>query len=448
MSLLSILFGRPAAQTDPVAQAAACANLDEMHGFLNHWSGYAREAAIGRVVSLRGEGAVAAVLPRLNDHVPQVREAARRAIQTLLPFAGHNDLLACLGFTWRLRQFSRTDHSGWISSAQRELAVLLSIEQLFEALESSDPLIARGSFHMMLELELVPPAELLVRTIACRNDIVIARLAAQLTMDLPEAERSFVAHAGIRSRFGVVRTLALRALLGCSPNADTIAFAALLETQGSARSYAQYFLRLRGVDIAGFYRTVLEDETAKTSAICIALTSLGNVGTVGDVSLMRTFTRAKASSIRGAAYLAWLKLVPSEKDEIAHAALSDESRANRKIAASIAVRHGAYVPFERVREILQNRPDASVLLSFARLRKWDWIETLAHLGKEASQESPEWDDLSEELARWLAHAGQSYELPAPAQRARILDREAIAVLEKLCRRSRDVLHYELGLISQ
>jgi len=449
--LFTTLFGRAERKRPPdgpVQQASACADLEEVKAFLIHRSGYAREAAIARVVSLRCDGAIPAIMPRLNDFVPEVREAARRAIQTLLPFAGHEDLLSVVGFTWRMRHFSRLDHSSWISSAQAELAGRLTLDQLREALCSRHPMVARGSFFMLLERQLMPQLELLTLAVESGRDIVMSRQAAQLALSLPVEGRISALRAGLKSHFGVVRTYALRGLLDCAPDAVEIARGALLDTQGSARSFAQFYLRQKGVDLAAFYRAVLQDKHAKSNQACMALAALGSMGAREDIALLQEMCKSPLPSIRGAAYLAWLKLAPSDKDAIALAALSDGARASRRLAAQMATRQGAYIPFEQVKEILHGTSDLPAMLAFARLRKWDWLETLALEGMRADHGSLERDALHIEMARWLSHAGQSYERPDKQQRDRLLAPEIVQSLERLTGGRRDVLHYELGLIAK
>jgi len=451
MNLFTALFGRAESRhlpDDPIRQANACETVEELRVFLAHRSGYVRETAIGRVVALRSDGAIPAILPRLNDYVSEVRGAARRAIETLLPFAGHEDLLAIVGFTWRLRYFSRLDHSSWIASAQAELAGRLTLDQLRGALCSRHPMVARGSFSMLLERELIPRIELLALAVESGKDIVMSRHAAQLALSLPVEGRIAVLQAGLKSHFGVVRTLALRGMLDCAPDSLEIARGALLDTQGSARSFAQFYLQKNGMDLADFYRGVLQDKHAKTNQVCMALAALGSMGASADIPLLLKMGKSPFPSIRGAAYLAWLKLAPSDKDAIALAALSDDSRANRRLAAQMATRQGAYIPFERVKEVFQGRSDLPVLLAFARLRKWDWLETLAFESMQAAPGSIEWDTLHIERMRWLAHAGHSYALPDKQQRARLLAPAVVKSLERLFGARRDDLHYELGLIEK
>lgn len=448
MSLVSFLFGKSDQDPkpdDPVQQALGCAGLEELKHSLGHRSGYVREVAIERVVSLRCEGAIPAVMPRLNDHVWQVRDGAKRAIQTLLPFAGLDDLLAFLGYTWRLRHFSRCDHREWIAAVQSDLARQLTIGQLREALASDALFVVRGSFFLLLERGLVPRAELLALAIASRSDVFIARHAAGLASSLPVQERIIVLEAGMRSHFGAVRTLALRGLLECAPNADDVARGALLDTQGSVRSSAQYHLRNSGFDLAVYYRAVLQDPAAKVHVSTIAIAALGSLGTAEDIALLRKWSASPYPSNRAAAFLAWLKLAPADKDDIAISALVDESRSVRKLAASMATRQGAFIPFERVRELLRGKRDLAILFAFARLRKWDWIDTIADEAMQSEPGSREWGMLLVQMERWLRHAGQAYELLTEAQRERLSSPEVLLKLERLSGSNRATLRHELGL---
>jgi HEAT repeat protein len=391
---------------------------------------------------------LAAVMPRLNDHVYQVRDAARRAVETLLPFATSDELLGFLGFTWRMRSFSRVDHSEWISKIHLELSESLTVDQLLDALRSDNPMVARGTFCMLVQRDLIPTAELLKFAIESRNDIVVARQAAQLALSLPPAERESVLRAGMHSHYGPVRTLVLRGLLEFAPDALEIAHGMLLDAQGSVRSVAQFYLRKNCVDLASYYRNVLRNLDSKTNLTCIALAALGNLGGEDDVRSLQEKAESGFPSVRRAACLAWLKLVPADKDVIALALLSDDSRLNRKLAASMATRQGAFIPFERVREVLKGKHDLTVLLAFARLRKWDWIETVASEALRLKEGSSEWEILVNETRNWLAHAAQSYEIPGKPQRERLLSTEVVQALERLCGRDHSVLRYELDLISK
>jgi HEAT repeat protein len=451
VSIVTFLFGKAAPDVrpaDPVRLASSCTSLEDLKEFLGHRSGYVREAAIGQAVSLRCEGAIPAVMARLNDHVSQVRDAAQRAVQTLLPFAGQGDLLAFLGYTWRLRHFSRWDHSAWIAETQSELAKRLSVAQLCEALRSDSLFAVRGSFYLLLDRGLVPRAELLALAIESRRDVLMARQAASLALSLPVHERIAVLQQGMRSHFGAVRTLALRGLLECAPNAEQIARGALLDTQGSVRSSAQFYLKKNGIELAAYYRAMLRNPVARAYVPCMALAALGSMGSSEDIALVRDHLDSPYPSIRGAALLAWLKLAPADKDSIAAAALRDESRAIRKLAANLATRQGAFIPFDRVKELLHGKRHLAVLFAFARLRKWDWIETIAIEASHCEQDNPEWNTLVVEMERWVRHAGQSYERPADGQRERLLAPETISTMEKLCKWNRNALRYELGLISK
>jgi len=428
-----------------VLQAQTCTSLEQLKEFLNHRSGYVREAAIGRAVSLRSEGAIQAIMPRLNDHVWQVRDAAQRAVQTLLPFAEQEELLTFLGYTWRLRQFSRWDHSAWIAANQARLAEQLTVAQLREALRSESLFAVRGSFFLLLERELISLVELLALTIETRSDILMARQAASLAQSLPVQERIAVLQQGMCSHFGVVRTQALRGLLECASNADEIARNALLDVQGTVRSSAQFYLNKLGFDLAAYYREILRNPDAKAHLSCIAIGALASIGAAEDLALVRSWTDSPYPSVRSSAFQAWLKLAPVDKDVVAVAALGDESRAVRKLAASMVTRQGAFIPFERVKELLSGKRDLSVLFAFARLRKWDWIETIASEAMQCEHGSPEWNALTVEMERWVKHAGHSYERPVEAQRTRLLSPEVMSKLEKLNKWNREALRFELGL---
>jgi hypothetical protein len=112
MNILTALFGRKAppprvdsarpvdpysAYIDTMAKdAGMCASAAALIPYIGDSSGYVREAAIRRCVELARPECLGAVAGRLNDWVPQVRQVARTAVMTLMPFAPTAELLATL----------------------------------------------------------------------------------------------------------------------------------------------------------------------------------------------------------------------------------------------------------------------------------------------------------------------------------------------------------------
>ena len=450
MNLFTSLFGRAAAAQypgDPVLLAGRCASLDELGEFLSHRSGYVREAAVARTVQLRGAGALQALMPRLNDWVPQVRDAAQRAVLTLLPFAEPEEWTACLGQLWRLRQKSRWDHSRWIAQLEIELAARLGVARLRAAVQGADPLMARAAFQLLRAGDMLSEGELLEMAIGTRFDIVTAVQGVRLALAAPPALRQPLLQQAMGSQFGAVRTLALRGLLALEmPGAEGLALQALADAQGSVRSVAQYFLQRAGFDLAGHFRRQLGDAALGRRQACIALGALAALGGADDLPLVRRWSGSALPSVRGAALRSWLRLAPGDKDGIALQALADDSLGNRKLGARMVSHHGAFIPFERIQEVLQARAEITVLLSCARVRKWDWLQALATQAAGIDENDANWPLLATELARWLRDAHNAYDQPAPQQAAALRSPALVAALERLCAGNdwqRDTLHLEL-----
>ena len=418
----------------------ACTSVAEIAELLGHWDGYVREAAVKRAAVIGGAGAMAAILPRLNDWVPQVRDAARSAVLALLPLASSDEQLGCMACIWRLRRFSRWNHEEWIARARVELARVLDLGLLLSTLNSTDPLLARGSFQLLLEGQLVPLSELLEIALASRVDVVMAVQAAHLALGAPGDERDRLLRRALGSRFGTVRAVALRGLLEHAPDAVALARNALLDVQGAVRSFAQYYLRQNGQEPAAFYCDLLRNAGAGRREVCIAIAACS------DLALVRARIASHFPSVRSTAYTAWLRLAPNEKDDIARHALSDDSRANRALACRMITRLGAYVPFEVAMEILRDRKDLPAVLALARQRKWDWLETLVREAWRVDEGGIEWKLLEHSMRDWLNHARRAYERPNDAQKARLAKPTMVGTMERLLERSETsmpMLHYEL-----
>jgi hypothetical protein len=80
--------------------------------YLFHSNGFLREAACEAITSLNGSAFIlCALYARANDWVPQVRTAARKALERLLPTADHPTLIAALPtLMFRISEWERLDN--------------------------------------------------------------------------------------------------------------------------------------------------------------------------------------------------------------------------------------------------------------------------------------------------------------------------------------------------
>ena len=88
---------------------------------MSHYSGYVREAAVGRAVELGCSSFLGSIAERVNDWVPEVRRAATNALLTLLATVPAEHFVSLIPRLRGLMLATRTDHRSWLFEFERRL---------------------------------------------------------------------------------------------------------------------------------------------------------------------------------------------------------------------------------------------------------------------------------------------------------------------------------------
>lgn len=400
-----------------VAYVAKCDSAADLARMGANSSGYVREAVIKRCVELRDPALLPLVAARLNDWVKNVREAARRAMETLLPLMPASALLEALRTVLDLARMSRTDHSQWQARYENLLVQTLSAEDFVEGVQSGDMRTARACFAILARHRLVAPGRLVAIGMAASEDIVLAQQALGCFERLPEDQREPLYIAAMRSPFGAIRASALRFVLAreTEENREAIAMDALFDKHWSARALAATYLRASGFDLRGYYRDVLLNPSAHTAHVQIALMALAGAKDASDLVLIKGFIEAQVPAVRRTALAAWLMLKPDDKDLIAVEGLRDASPAVRRFAGHVIQRRGAYVPLDVIRSHLARHGDWARLLSLSQVNKWDWLESIVLAAIDIESNRLDMGSLRSSLRSWRVCAGSRYESPTVRQ---------------------------------
>ncbi|QKY05285.1 hypothetical protein G3257_25560 [Janthinobacterium lividum] len=404
MNIFKMLFGAKTA-TAPANQLLPAAPHEQssLEGELGHYSGYERQAALERCAALDRTDLLPLVVVRLNDWVPAVRHAARATMQRLLPLTPGPQLLQILPKVLRLREMSRSDHADWLQHFERSILELLSVQDLLDGVCGKNVHVARSCFYMLHQHGLGDPAQYIGMALATRGDTVLATQALRLCASTaPEVQTALYLKA-MSSPFGRIRTSALLSLTQAPGGQDmrTLAQACLLDAQASVRYLAVACLQTMGEDARISYRTILTSPGSSTQAIRVSLLSLGSLRKPEDLELIRTFTQSKMPSVRLAAYTAWFKAAPSDKDAITLQAASDAAPGMQKFAWQMVSHQGAFIPFATLHPLLEARGDHDLLLRYASANKWQWLSTIAHLAMAHAPHRPSHTRLHHELLRWI-----------------------------------------------
>ncbi|WP_028104829.1 hypothetical protein [Pseudoduganella violaceinigra] len=405
-------------------------DLAELEEQLGDYSGYVRQAAVERCLELSLPGTLPLVATRLNDWVPQVRDAARAAVLAMLADASPEDQCAALQIVGALRNANRTSHAEWISAFEDILLSSAGEDGIWDWYVAAPNKLARICFEILLKRSSRILPKMLANGVSSRRDIVIACRSAQIARELPVSEGLPVLRIALNSQFGAVRRIALQALLA-NGGAGDLVLDYLLDMHGTVRGIAMSHLREQQFDLNAFYRSALLDSAQRPTTHRIALLSLASLGSSGDLALVKEYTNAAASRLRGAAYAAWMRLAPNEKDELMLRAFSDRSPLVRKFARQVLEKHGGYASFPDLHAAIGANEYLLGLMFTVRGHKWNWLEAISLVARDIAPGSPLEKDLAAELLHWISSARWSRLRPIGAQAQSLSDPVTVQRLERL-----------------
>lgn len=392
------------------------------------YSGYIRQAAIARAVKLGHPEFLPALAARLNDWVPQVRDAARSALITLLPMMPQDAVLTILPALAGLHNAGRHDHAAWLETFERVLLQHVEPRFFADGVLGGERKVARACFDLLLRRSIIDTASAI--EIGLKSDDIANGLrAAHAIATLPFDAREMPCKAALLSRFGAVRAIGLRGYLhGTGTDKYEKAMERLLDQQSTVRTVAMMWLAANHGDARAYYRQVLESPASSTLHLRISLAALCTFRQRDDAGLVTTFVPHQIVAVRAAAYAAWLKLAENEKDQIALKALGDDSERVKKLAMEMVERHGAYISFASACDVLNGQNDWSRLMRLGGNGEWDALEAMT--GIAPSAETQFRAQLHCELISWM-RLPQIYARPTAAQAAFLRSEQATVALAAL-----------------
>jgi len=415
-----------------VAAALETDSALEIAEWSRHYDGYVREAALIRAVELRSPELLAAIVERLNDWVPQVRHAARNALLTLVPLLPADAVLHTLPAIDRLRHATREDHSAWIRRYELAIIEQLGAELIIDEAQGGMAELARPCFRMVEEHALLPLDRLAELVLKAGQDFGTSLAASRIARLLGPGRRNDLAELGFRSRFGAVRTAALRELLSSpDPERDILAEQALLDPQSSVREVAMWYLKQRGTPADRIYAaTLMEGQTApRTARICLA--SLATCGNPEHIPLIKRYAKVRHARTQANAVLAWVRLDPEARDEIVMFALKSEVPRVRKLALVLLSEFGAFIDLDEAIRLANDKSDHVLALALARKAPWTWLATILDLSARYGAAAPMQEQLAAELHQWNSESFRIFLAPTTNQVRTLTSGSARATLSSM-----------------
>lgn len=406
--------GRAAALHDPAALVGVATF---------HSSGYVRHAAVLALDAMPGYLGIPYLLVRLNDWVPPVADAAKRAI---LRRTGDwaSTWVECLPLVTRLGYATRREHVEVIDAVFSTLKRRKNRAVLEAGFASQDRATRRVCYRLAREVSTEDALASVVMR-ALQSDDQTVRLAAMrdAASRLVGDPLGRVLAQAERDAFAPVRRVALEVGVERFPESaiDRVR-RALLDGSAPVRELARYLAtkHVPSLDVAALYR---EQLTAPVD-VAAAVTSLAGIAETGgqeDAARVSSLLTHPRAAIRAQAIRALGKLDPETYASVFVASLSDASPRVAHAARSVLEQHPAFLDYATISALVRHgaypHSRADALRLGSTLGKWAslvfWLEA-SQTGEAALVETAR-----ERIAQWLARANFRYTAPRASEISRL-----------------------------
>jgi len=211
-----------------------------------HYNGFVREVAVRELIRDCSPEALVALIERLNDWVPQIRDLALSGLNNYLNPAQAPALLYALDSIMALAARQRVDHAPTYTAARTVLQSPEIRDKVFANFLTRQGKAARYLFSLLLETDFDP--ERLLRSALAHRELTVRLAAVSVCQDLSPAQASPLLIEALSRPGAKVRVNILRALLPLSDDPGQLLRMALLDPSPSIRSLARWAAPRHGVD--------------------------------------------------------------------------------------------------------------------------------------------------------------------------------------------------------
>jgi len=212
----------------------------------NYRNGFVREVAVRELIDRPSPGALVALIERLNDWVPQVRDLAKAGLARYLSPTHVPALLFALEDFMALALRHRADHAPTLKAVR---AVLQSVEadnEVYTSFLTRQGRAARYLFTLLLEKD--GDRQTLLRDALAHRELTVRLLAVTACHELPNVRAVPLLREALLRPGAKVRVCVLRALLPLLENPQPTLCTSLLDASPSIRSLARWVAPSHGVD--------------------------------------------------------------------------------------------------------------------------------------------------------------------------------------------------------
>lgn len=211
-----------------------------------HHNGFIREVAVRALCSLHSPAALVALIDRLNDWVPQVRDLAAAGLSHYLKASQAQALLFALEPLMGLALRQRADHGPTLMAARAALQSPGVRDEIHANFLTRQGKAARYLFALLLEKDTAPEA--LLRDALAHRELTVRLAAVSACQALPAAQASPLLMTALARPGANVRVCVLRTLLPLLDDPQPVLRKALLDASPSVRNLARWAATAHNVD--------------------------------------------------------------------------------------------------------------------------------------------------------------------------------------------------------
>lgn len=439
--------GAPPAN-DPASHNHSIAPLEmsdaseaQLINFARDYNGRLREAAVRELVRFTTDGAFQAIVERLNDWVPQVRNAAQKSLESFISPDCVALILRSLRGIMALYGRGRTNHSPYLLRFAEILRTPAARVQVLRHVLACSGKEARYLLDLLTaDGEMGEEClQIFVRHLDCVVRLKVVRLCSAQ----PDHHRAILeqlrqdGHPRVRRE-----VLSIQWSLCDEVARESLLRWALLDRAGSVRGIAVWYARKSNFDLHTFAEQTLTENPLENSARVSRLWLLTNLKMQAGFDLACSELESDCASVRSAALTCLVALNRDAADIYVARALIDPSNKVARLArlvifrGQVALTHAQFI--EAIRTLSSSGAEGRAISTCLLMSIWGRLEGLL-ISLQESRSAETVQLVKTELLRWERKQGCS------AIRLDAVERTRLQVLLD-DRRLHDVLSNERSLV--
>lgn len=398
--------------------------LDDLLTMSEHCNGYKRENAVRRLGMLGNPVAIPKLIARVNDWVPQVRNAARESLEKLLKNENAEAFIYSLPYLYHLKNCGRDDHKILIEKITNFLLKPENNSYIKSAIKNDDPNIARIAIKLCIENPLIDKHELVSECLS-HSDVIVRIIASNLLNNFTgEILESFLRKA-IQDQFMPIRREAFQIYLKSFPAQGlNLAKNFLFDKHISIREIAIKNLLKTEINVEKILSNTLSSADQNALKTRCAILGLAYLDAKQSVPIIINFATHRVPSIKKATLQALAKLISEESRSYLLEGVKDEYLSVAKESAYLLNKLNMNLSVDEllaITEITHYPHTLIVCISASRkINKWDRLIFILSLYKlSILKNSANAKILDKELSHWDLIFNCSSQQPSQTQVERL-----------------------------